>query len=255
MAFKDHFSRQSADYAKYRPSYPDELFDWLASLTAVHDLAWDVGTGSGQAALGLARHFQHVIASDAAEAQLRNAAAHERISYKVMPAEQSDIADASVDLITVAQALHWFDFDRFYREAVRVLKPDGVIAAWTYGLNEISPEVDAILRHYYSEIVGPYWLPERRHIDAHYRTIPFPFTEIQAPSFRMEMRWSLEELLGYLDTWSAGQRYHQVHGHNPLDLIREPLARAWGSIHEARIVSWPIYLRVGRMNVRRDRSD
>jgi SAM-dependent methyltransferase len=246
LAFKDHFSRQSADYAKYRPSYPDELFDWLASLTAAHDLAWDVGTGSGQAALGLARHFQHVIASDAAEAQLRNAAAHERISYKVMPAEQSDIADASVDLITVAQALHWFDFDRFYREAVRVLKPDGVIAAWTYGLNEISPEVDAILRHYYSEIVGPYWLPERRHIDAHYRTIPFPFSEIPASSFRMEMRWNLDELLGYLGTWSVGQRYQQVYGHDPLDRIRESLARVWGSVREARGVSWPIYLRVGR---------
>lgn len=246
MEFKDHFSRQSADYAKYRPGYPEELFNWLASSPVARDLAWDVGTGNGQAALGLARHFRHVVASDAAEAQLRNAAAHERITYKVMPAEQSDISDASVDLIAVAQALHWFDLDRFYAEAQRVLKRGGVIAAWTYGCNEISPEVDAILRHYYREIVGPYWPAERRHVDAHYRTIPFPFAEIRAPSFRMEMRWNLEELLGYLGTWSAGQAYRRAHGDDPLDLVREPLARAWGPAQETRLVSWPIYLRVGR---------
>jgi len=246
-AFKDHFSPVATDYAKYRPHYPAALFDWLASLTTAHTLAWDVGTGSGQAALELARLFTHVIATDAAEAQLRHAVAHARIVYQAMPAEQTDIADASVDLITVAQALHWFDFDRFYREVRRVLKPNGVIAVWAYGLNEVSPDVDAALRHYYRDILGPHWPPERRYVDEQYRTIAFPFAEIAAPTFRMQTRWCLDELLGYLDTWSAGQRYQQACGQQPLELIHERLRSAWGPANETRVISWPIYLRVGRI--------
>src|ERR1043165_5287441 len=126
-AFKDHFSTQSQDYARYRPDYPPSLFQWLASLTSAHALAWDVGTGSGQAALALADHYRRVVATDAAEAQLRHAVAHERVTYKGMPAENTDLGNASVDLVTVAQALHWFDFDRFYREVQRVLRPGGLI--------------------------------------------------------------------------------------------------------------------------------
>lgn len=245
--FKDHFSGHSADYAKYRPGYPDEVFDWLAALAPSRGLAWDAGTGSGQAALGLARHFERVVASDAAEAQLRKAAAHPRVTYKLMPAEQTDLEAASVDLITVAQALHWFDFDRFYAEVRRVLKPGGVIAAWTYGLNRIAPEIDAIVRRYYLEMVGPCWPPEREHVDKSYRTIPFPFAEIQAPAFHMHQRWNLEDLLGYLGTWSASKRYAEARGVDPTELIREPLAEVWGASEE-RPVEWPVHMRVGRFS-------
>lgn len=244
--FKDHFSARAEQYARYRPGYPPELFDWLAALAPARRLAWDVGTGSGQAALGLARHFERVIASDAAEAQLRNAVAHERIVYRVMPAERAELDDASVDLVTVAQALHWFDFARFYGEVRRVLRPEGVIAAWTYGVNRVAPEVDAIVHRYYSEIVGPYWPPEREHVERQYRSIPFPFDEIAAPRFAMQMAWRFEDMLGYLGTWSASKRYAEARGEDPLAQIREPLARAWGEGRE-RTVEWPLYLRVGRL--------
>jgi SAM-dependent methyltransferase len=186
-----------------------------------------------------------VTATDPAEAQLRSAMAHERVTYKVAPAEQTDLASASVDLITVAQALHWFDFERFYGEVLRVMKPGGVMAAWGYGLHRISADVDPLLQHYYSDVVGPYWPPERQHIDARYRSIPFPFPEIEAPAFAMETEWTLDELMGYLGTWSATQRYVQAQGHDPLPSLRERLQSLWGAPPLARRVSWPIYFRVG----------
>lgn len=245
-AFKDHFSERSDEYAKYRPGYPPALFDWLATLTPTRDLAWDVGTGSGQAAVGVARHFERVIASDAAEAQLRNAAAHERVSYRVMSAERADLASASVDLICVAQALHWFDFDRFYAEVRRVLKRSGAIVAWTYGLLRVTPAVDAVLKRHYTQTVGAYWPPERRYVDENYRTIPFPFSRIAAPDFPMRQRWRLDDMFGYLGTWSATRRYRQAHGRDPTELIREPLARAWGTEGDLE-VEWPLYVVAGRI--------
>jgi SAM-dependent methyltransferase len=244
--FKDHFSGHAGEYAAYRPSYPDDLFEWLALQTPTHDLAWDVGTGSGQAALGVARHFQIVIASDAAEAQVRAATPHARVTYKVMPAERTDIANGSVDLVAVGQAIHWFDFERFYDEVRRVLKPDGVIAAWTYGRNRITPAVDAIVQRYYSETVGRYWPPGRKFVESQYRTVPFPFHEIKAPSFRMQQHWRLDDMLGYLGTWSATKRYAQAHGKNPIDLVREALTRAWGE-DDVRVVEWAFHIRVGRV--------
>lgn len=245
MSFKDHFSKQAGDYAKYRPVYPPALFEYLASLVSRHELAWDAGTGSGQAALGLAAHFQRIVATDPSAAQIRNAVPHPRVEYRVAPAEQTDLADAGVDLIAVAQALHWFDLDRFYREVRRVLRPGGALAAWCYGLNEVGPEVDEIVRRFYSETVGPYWPPERRYIDEQYRTIPFPFTEPAAPVFDMSVSWTLEEFIGYLGTWSAVQRYARERGQNPLKPIHDDLRRAWGSPPARRRVTWPIHLRVG----------
>lgn len=242
--FKDHFSGHSTDYAKYRPSYPPALFEWLAALAPARERAWDVGTGSGQAALGLAPHFRQVIATDPAEAQLRNAGRHERILYRMSSAEQTDIADASVDLVTVAQALHWFDFERFYREVRRVAKPGAVIAAWTYGLTEISPAVDTIARRYYLDIVGPYWPDERKYVEQSYRNIAFPFAEIAAPAFAMRTTWTADEFLGYLGTWSATKRYATARGENPLAQVDAALKRAWGEA-QARTVAWPLYLRVG----------
>jgi SAM-dependent methyltransferase len=244
--FKDHFSERSDEYAKYRPDYPPGLFDWLATLAPTRELAWDVGTGNGQAAIGVARYFDRVIASDAAEAQLRHAAAHERVVYRVMPAERTDFASAAVDLITVAQALHWFDFGRFYEEVRRVLKPGAAIVAWTYGLLRVTPAVDAVLKHHYTQTVGAYWPPERRYVDENYRTIPFPFTRIAAPDVPMKQRWRLEDMFGYLGTWSATRRYRQAHGHDPSELIREALARAWGTKEDLE-VEWPLYVIAGRV--------
>jgi SAM-dependent methyltransferase len=247
MSFADHFSNHSSDYAKYRPGYPRALFDWLKTLTPTRDLAWDVGTGNGQAAVELAGFFARVVATDPSAAQIKNAVVHANVDYRVQAAEQSDLDDHSVDLITVAQALHWFDFDRFYPEVKRVLKSSGAFAAWTYTLNQVSPEIDTVVRHYYHDIVGPYWPPERKFIDESYRTIPFPLQEIKAPPIRMATKWSLSDYIGYLHTWSATQRYQQTHLRNPVEEIAAALTSAWGE-QARRTILWPIHVRAGRVS-------
>ncbi|MGD9786339.1 MAG: class I SAM-dependent methyltransferase [Sulfuricellaceae bacterium] len=248
MSFKDHFSRQAADYAKYRPHYPPALLDWLAEQAPGRDLAWDAGTGSGQVAVELARLFERVVATDPSARQINNAEAHPKVEYRVEPAERSSLEDASVDLITVAQALHWFDFSAFYAEAERVLKPGGVLAAWCYGLFRTGSETDAVLDVFYSETVGPYWPPERRLIEEEYRTVPFPLPETVAPEFAMEAAWDLDDLLGYFGTWSAVQRYREERGSDPVAELRERLAAAWGSPEAKKTIKWPVHLRVGRVS-------
>ncbi len=248
MDFKDHFSTQSADYAKYRPHYPEELFEYLASISPARKVAWDCGTGNGQAALGLAPYFDLVIATDPSDKQIRHAAPHERIRYVVAPAEQTEILPQTVDLITVAQALHWFDFERFHAEIRRVAQPGAMIAAWMYNLLYTEPAVSKIINEYYFDIVGPYWPAERKHIESEYRTIPFPFAEVQAPAFKLAAHWTLAELLGYLYTWSATQRYLAQHGAQPLEKIANKLAAAWGDSATAKRMQWPLFLRVGRVS-------
>jgi SAM-dependent methyltransferase len=247
MIFKDHFSHHAGDYARYRPDYPPALFEFLAHSVRQHELAWDCGTGSGQAALGLADYFDRVIATDPSAEQIQNAVRNEKISYVVAPAEHVEIRSHSVDLVTVAQALHWFPFEEFYREVRRVLKPDGLLAAWCYGLNRINPDVDKVVQHYYTNIVGPYWPPERRFIDEKYRTVPFPFVELPPPEFHMKAEWDLNDLMGYLRTWSATRRFEQKNEQNPLDIIHRLLAKTWGPADVRKTVRWPIYLRLGRV--------
>src|SRR3954469_4766386 len=227
MSFKDHFSEQAAEYAKFRPTYPVALFEYLASLVASRKLAWDCATGSGQAAIALARHFDLVIATDASAKQIRNAERAERVHYRVAPAESSGIESKSVDLVTVAQALHWFDLPKFYEEAKRVLKPDGVIAVWNYDFLQATPTVDAVVNRFYHDIVGPFWPAERCVIEAGYATLPFPFRETEAPHFRIEVRWTLSQLVGYLETWSATRRFIEANKLNPLTLIADELESAW----------------------------
>ena len=245
MTFKDHFSHHAIDYARYRPDYPAELFEFLASVVKQHDLAWDCGTGNGQAALQLAGNFDRVIATDPSEKQIQNALPHEKISYVVATAEATSIPAGSVDLITVAQALHWFDFESFYREVLRVLKPQGILAVWCYGLTRINPTVDGIVQHYYKDVIGPFWPPERRYIDEEYRTVPFPFAEIPAPAFQMQAEWNLNDFTGYLRTWSATQRFQKQLAQDPLDVIYSLLAKAWGPVDARLAIRWPIYLRLG----------
>jgi SAM-dependent methyltransferase len=244
--FEDHFSGQSAQYAQYRPTYPPEIYTYLASIAPGRSLAWDCGTGNGQAAMGLAQHFDRVHASDASAEQISLALPSDKVDYRIEPAEHVSLAASSVDLVTVAVAVHWFNFDEFYREVRRVLKPDGVLAVWTYSLTEITPQVDAWVQRYYAEILKGYW-PERiRYLEERYKTLPFPFEELAPPAFVMEAHWDLDQFAGFLDSWSATQRYKAQNGHHPLEVIWQDLAAAWGDEKETRLVRWPLYFRIGR---------
>jgi SAM-dependent methyltransferase len=247
MSFKDHFSGQAAEYAKFRPSYPAALFEYLAKIVPSRNVAWDCATGSGQAAIALAKHFALVIATDASAKQIRNAERAERVQYRVAPAENSGIESESVDLVTVAQALHWFDLAKFYEEAKRVLNPGGLIAVWNYDFLQATPEIDAAVNRFYHDIVGPFWPPERRVIETGYATLPFPFQEIEAPAFRIEVHWTLPQLIGYLQTWSATQRYIEANGSNPLTLIADELEKAWNDPDAMKLIVWPLTVRIGRV--------
>lgn len=243
---KDNFSAQSAGYARFRPGYPPALIEYLAACAPGRIHAWDCGTGNGQVAVLLAEHFEQVYATDISEKQLAEAPQHPKIRYAVEAAEQCSAPAHSFDLIVVAQAIHWFDFDRFYAVVRRVLTPGGVLAVIGYGLFETGDAaVDALIRQFYTEIVGPYWDPERRYIDEAYRTIPFPFREMDLPPFTMNYRWSVAELLGYLGTWSAVQHYRRAKGQDPVEWIAEPLRQNWGTDQEHDI-RFPLLCRAGQ---------
>ena len=244
--FEDHFSGHSEQYVQSRPRYPDEIYAYLASITPGHSLAWDCGTGNGQAAIGLAKHFDKVYATDASAEQISHAHAHEKVEYHVEPAEHVSLDSSSADLVTVAVAIHWFDFDEFYREVKRVLKPAGILAAWTYSFPEISPQVDELVRRYYYEIVGEYW-PERIHyLEERYETLPFPFEEIVPPAFVMKIDWNLNQFAAFLDSWSASQRYKAQKGHHPLEILWPAMLAAWGNENDQRLIRWPLHFRIGR---------
>lgn len=245
--FKDHFSEQAAEYARFRPRYPEELFSWLAGIAPAHGRAWDCATGNGQAAVALARHFEHVVATDASAAQIAGALPDERIEYRVAAAENSGLQQLSIDVVTVAQALHWFDLPAFYREVRRVLRPEGLIVAWCYNLLSIEPAVDALINDFYFNVVGSYWPDERRLLEDQYQSLPFPFTRISVPAFAMEADWSLAQLLGYLGTWSATVRYTADRGADPRITLAADLARLWPASERARRVRWPLAVLAGRV--------
>jgi SAM-dependent methyltransferase len=245
MDFKDNFSKQSGIYARFRPQYPPELYTYLASLTTQHETAWDCGTGNGQAAIGLAELYQHIIATDPSEQQIANAFSHPNITYKVEKAEETSIPDHSIDLVTVANALHWFDFEAFYKEVRRTLKPNGIIAAWAYQNPSISPELDSIITKLHDEILGNYWLTENRYVEKAYTTIPFPFKEIESPQFYSEKTMDLNDFVGFLNTWSATQRFIRQNNTNPVDMLYEELLNSWGVIDHKKTISWKLILKVG----------
>ena len=244
---KDNFSVRASAYARFRPTYPPELINYLAHLPPAKHAAWDCGTGNGQVAVQLAEYFDEVFATDISEKQVREAPAHPRIRYALEPGEQCSAPDDAFDLIVVAQAIHWFDFDRFYAEVRRVSKPGGVLAVVGYGLFQTdSSALNEVIRQFYTEIVGPYWDPERRYLDEAYRTIPFPFEEIRTPEFSMQYRWSLDDLLGYLGTWSAVQHFERQKGVDPVGLVEAELRRVKEDNEEIN-VRFPLLLRVGNI--------
>jgi len=245
--FKDFFSKQSDIYVKYRPLYPPRLYDYLAELTAEHHLAWDCGTGNGQAAIGLASHFDKVVATDPSEKQIENAIAHPKVEYRVEKAEQSGLSESSVDLVTVANALHWFDFSTFYDEVRRVSKRDAIFAAWACPTPYIEPEIDKIIFDYHDRVLNDYWRAENRLVENEYRDIPFPFDPIVTPTFSIEKTTDLDDLMGYLNTWSATQRYIEQNGINPTETIHEKIKRLWDDGSEKKLV-WHLTLKVGRVS-------
>ena len=242
------FSTVAREYAIFRPGYPPELFSWLARVSLSRGSAWDCGCGSGQASVALAEHFEVVHATDVAPEQIDAAKPHPRVRYSVAPAEHSGLVPASVDLVTVAQALHWFDVPAFCAEAMRVARPGALLAVWNYPRPQfVDPELDQRFYEFYSQVVGPYWPHERRHVEAGYRTLPFPFEEIETPEFGLDLSWNLEQVAGYASSWSATTRYRKAVGNDPVPLLRTSLADAWPASGTHAPIHMALGLRVGKL--------
>ncbi len=245
MTFKDLFGAKSTEYARFRPTYPSELFAWLAAQAPSQSVAVDVGTGSGQAAHALAEHFDQVLAVDPSQRQLDKAMPHPRVRYSCAPAEATGLPAHAADLMIAAQAFHWFKHEAFFQEVRRVVKPGGVLAVWTYALSTVTPEVDAVVYELYEPMLGRYWEPERKLVEEGYASVTVPFTPLVVPPFPMRSSWTLEQLVGYLRTWSPLPRYMRDHGHDPFDVILPKLERAWGAV-TTRDVVWPLAIRAFR---------
>jgi SAM-dependent methyltransferase len=245
-AFKDHFSRQAAAYSRHRPGYPPELIAHVAALAPARDLAIDCATGNGQAAVQLAAHFAAVLAVDGSHSQLTRARRHPHVHYSTALAEALPARSSRAALVVAAQAAHWFDFARFYAECRRVLVPDGVVAAWTYEKFRVDPPMDAAIDAFYEREIGTFWPPERAYVEQGYRTLPFPFIELATPVFELTTEWTLAQVMGYLATWSAVQRYKDERGTDPLPALEARLYECWPDAGTRR-VRWPMHLRIGRV--------
>jgi len=247
MAGTPDFSGVAKAYSVSRPGYPPELFAWLASVAAGHRVAWDVATGNGQAAAGLAVHFESVIATDRSREQILHARPHERVAYRVARAEDSGLPAGSVDAVTVAAALHWFDLPRFYAEAARVARKDAVLAAWTYHVAHVEPPFDEVLGPFYEEVVRPYFANGARLVDDGYAAIALPGRALETPPFVVSVRWTAAKLIEFVRTWSGANSYREATGEDPVAKLEPMLARVFrapDSVHEIR---WPLYLRASRL--------
>lgn len=243
---KDNFSTQAAQYALYRPDYPEALYSYILAVCKERKNAWDCGTGNGQVAAKLSEYFEQVYATDISQKQLSNATRKENIHYSLQPAEHTGFAERFFDLIVVAQAIHWFDFDLFYQEVKRTIQPNGLLIVVGYGLLKVNPEIDEIISSFYHNTIGPYWDTERRYIDEEYKTIPFPFEELSCPDLYSTLYWSFEHFMGYLNTWSAVQHFMKDKGYNPVDKLALLIAPFWAK-NEIKKASFPILLRAGKV--------
>lgn len=243
---KDYFSGHAKLYAAFRPTYPPALYDFIFTYVTHKNCVWDCATGNGQVAQYLSGHFNQVYATDISAQQLEQAHQAANIAYRVSPAEKTPFPSRQFDLITVGQALHWFDHDAFYKEVRRVGRPGAILAAWGYGLLSITPEIDGVLQHFYHHVVGPYWDNARKLVDDGYQTIPFPFEEIDSPRFFIAVDWNLEQLAGYLESWSSTQKYIHIHQHNPVSELVTRLKPGWPP-HAVKAVSFPVFMRMGRV--------
>jgi hypothetical protein len=244
----DHFSNISATYAAFRPRYPRALFEFVASIAPKRRLAWDCGAGSGQATVDLAEWFDGVVATDVSKEQLENAPDHSKVRRLAAPAEAAPLTDASVDLITVAQALHWFDHERFYAEVRRVGAPGAAIAVWAYAVPRMDGDVGRALHHLMFDVVGPFWPPERRYVESEYRTIPFPFERIESPALALEESWTRPQVVGYARSWSATARYVSAKGDDPVVAFERAIQDIWPDPAEPRRIVWPLILIAGRVH-------
>jgi ubiquinone/menaquinone biosynthesis C-methylase UbiE len=244
---KDLFSQQAAIYARYRPVYPRELFDYILSFVPQRTSAWDCATGNGQAAVALANYFELVTATDHSEQQLQQTIPHQKIAYALAGIENTGLPDHCFDLITVAQAYHWFDFEAFHREVVRVARPEAVVAIWGYSLIQTAdPDLQSLIDLFYKEKTGPYWDAERKYVDDHYSTVPFPYRELPDRSFQINVAWTKVDLIGYLNTWSSVQHFIKANGYNPVDEFAATLSTAWPD-DESRSFYFPLFLRLGQV--------
>lgn len=243
--YSDLFSKQSEDYKKYRPSYPMDLIEFIVNLCVEKNIAWDCGTGNGQCAWHLADFFETVIASDPSESQIANAFKHPKINYRIEKAERSTLNSESVDLVTAAQSVHWFHLDSFYAEIKRVLKPGGVVAFWCYGLPSCCKNIDEVIHFYHDHTVGKFWQDENRLIDKKYATIPFPFNEVKSPVFTIRKEMDLENVRGWLKTWSATQKFADHFHHDPVPDVIKMLEPKWSNPSQTKLFEWKIHMRVG----------
>lgn len=246
MDFQDHFSRQSDIYLKARPTYPDDLFGFLASVSPTTSLCWDCATGNGQAAVSLSIYFDKVIAIDASSQQLHNAIQVENVEYRLAAAENSGLNNLSTDLITVATAAHWFKHDLFYAEVKRVIKPGGILALWTYGEALISEEIDALMNWFMYDYLYDYWPDARWYVRDKYTTLPFPFHTLDTPNFTCRAVWKKEQWLNYVCSWSAYNSYVLKNGTDPLNKLLQPLSLLWNDVEE-KAVEWPLHLKCARL--------
>jgi len=248
VKFKDYFSEDSEEYSRFRPKYPAELFFYLSSVSKHHLKAWDCATGSGQSAVPLSDYFSEVIATDASETQIKNTEKKQGIKYQVATAENSNIEENSIDLITVAQALHWFNIDAFSNEANRVLKDKGIISVWAYNLLSVQNDIDEIIFYLYNTVLGEYWTKERKLVENGYKGVQLPFKEMETPTFNMLAKWDLSQLIGYLCTWSATKRYQKKMKVNPVEKIHDEISEIWGTSEKVLLVKWPLSIRLWQKN-------